>query len=229
MREYQLAGLNWLIRLYDNGINGILADEMARACAATRAPPAVPDIRCAQGLGKTLQTISLLGSLAEQRAITGPHIVIVPKSTLGNWCNEFRRWCPSIRVVKFHGTAEERNEQKLQLVPGNFDVCATTYEMIIKEKSHLKRFRWRYIIIDEAHRMKNENSVLACVLRSFSCNNRLLITGTPLQNNLHEARARGLTPPLSLASHAHAHACLTAVGAAQLPAAGGVLRQRKVR
>jgi SWI/SNF-related matrix-associated actin-dependent regulator of chromatin subfamily A member 5 len=128
MREYQLAGLNWLIRLYDNGINGILADEM--------------------GLGKTLQTISLLGYLAEQRAITGPHIVIVPKSTLGNWCNEFRRWCPSIRVVKFHGNAEERNAQKLMLVPGAFDVCATTYEMILKEKGHLKRFRWRYIIID---------------------------------------------------------------------------------
>ena len=166
MREYQLAGLNWLIRLYDNGINGILADEM--------------------GLGKTLQTISLLGYLAEQRGISGPHIVIVPKSTLGNWCNEFRRWCPSLRVVKFHGNAEERMAQRAGLQPNAFDVCATTYEMVIKEKSHLKRFRWRYIIIDEAHRMKNENSVLATVLRSFNCNNRLLITGTPLQNNLHE-------------------------------------------
>ena len=73
MREYQLAGLNWLIRLYDNGINGILADEM--------------------GLGKTLQTISLLGYLNEYRGIKGPHLVIVPKSTLGNWMNEFKRWC----------------------------------------------------------------------------------------------------------------------------------------
>ena len=96
MREYQLAGLNWLIRLYDNGINGILADEMVRfrngAAAArpvlTRVPVSV------QGLGKTLQTISLLGYLAEQRAITGPHIVIVPKSTLGNWC----AYAPSSRA-----------------------------------------------------------------------------------------------------------------------------------
>jgi len=140
----------------------------------------------AQGLGKTLQTISLLGYLSENRGITGPHIVIVPKSTLGNWCNEFRRWCPALRVVKFHGNADERAEQKARLEPGHFDVCATTYEMVIKEKGHLKRFRWRYIIIDEAHRMKNENSVLAKVLRTFNCNNRLLITGTPLQNNLHE-------------------------------------------
>jgi SWI/SNF-related matrix-associated actin-dependent regulator of chromatin subfamily A member 5 len=150
-----------------------------------RAPPfSLPPTP--QGLGKTLQTISLLGYLAEHRAITGPHIVIVPKSTLGNWCNEFKRWCPSLRVVKFHGNAEERAAQKARLEPGAFDVCATTYEMVIKEKGHLKRFRWRYIIIDEAHRMKNENSVLAKVLRSFNCNNRLLITGTPLQNNLHE-------------------------------------------
>ena len=128
----------------------------------------------------------MLGYLSENRGITGPHIVIVPKSTLGNWCNEFRRWCPALRVVKFHGNADERAEQKARLEPGAFDVCATTYEMVIKEKGHLKRFRWRYLIIDEAHRMKNENSVLAKVLRAFNCNNRLLITGTPLQNNLHE-------------------------------------------
>jgi SWI/SNF-related matrix-associated actin-dependent regulator of chromatin subfamily A member 5 len=158
-------------------LRSFLAHSTRADCARLRIP---------QGLGKTLQTISLLGYLAEQRGITGPHIVIVPKSTLGNWCNEFKRWCPSIRVVKFHGNAEERAAQKARLEPGAFDVCATTYEMVIKEKGHLKRFRWRYIIIDEAHRMKNENSVLAKVLRSFNCNNRLLITGTPLQNNLHE-------------------------------------------
>lgn len=124
MRPYQLAALNWMIHLYDNGVNGILADEM--------------------GLGKTLQTISLLAYLREFRGIRGPHLVIVPKSTLGNWCNEFARWCPSIRAVKFHGTAEERAEQRATSVaPGAFDVCVTSYEMVIREKSHLKRFHWR--------------------------------------------------------------------------------------
>ena len=167
MREYQLAGLNWMIRLFDHGINGILADEM--------------------GLGKTLQTISLLGYLHEYRGITGPHMVVVPKSTLGNWMNEFKRWCPVIRTFKFHGNAEEREAQKAQfLVPGGFDVCVTSYEMVIKEKNALKKFHWRYIIIDEAHRLKNENSRLSLVLRMFNTNNRMLITGTPLQNNLHE-------------------------------------------
>ena len=167
LREYQMQGLNWLIHLYDNGINGILADEM--------------------GLGKTLQTISLLAYLREYRGITGPHMVIVPKSTLHNWLNEFRRWCPSIKAVKFHGNAEERTEQKENFCsPGQFDAVITSYEMVIKEKNHWKKFHWRYVIIDEAHRIKNENSILSRVVRTLRTNYRLLITGTPLQNNLHE-------------------------------------------
>jgi SWI/SNF-related matrix-associated actin-dependent regulator of chromatin subfamily A member 5 len=167
MREYQLQGLNWMIHLFDNGINGILADEM--------------------GLGKTLQTISLLGYLHEFRGITGPHLVIVPKSCLGNWMNEIRRWCPMLRPEKFHGNKEEREFQKEEtILPGKFDVCVTSYEMVIKEKAHLKQFAWRYIVIDEAHRIKNENSLLSRVVRVLRANNRMLITGTPLQNNLHE-------------------------------------------
>ncbi|GLU08336.1 hypothetical protein SLE2022_252540 [Rubroshorea leprosula] len=167
MRDYQLAGLNWLIRLYENGINGILADEM--------------------GLGKTLQTISLLGYLHEYRGITGPHMVVAPKSTLGNWMNEIRRFCPVLRAVKFLGNPEERRYIREELlVAGKFDVCVTSFEMAIKEKSALRRFSWRYIIIDEAHRIKNENSLLSKTMRLYNTNYRLLITGTPLQNNLHE-------------------------------------------
>ncbi|KAI4371406.1 hypothetical protein MLD38_019647 [Melastoma candidum] len=167
MRDYQLAGLNWLIRLYENGINGILADEM--------------------GLGKTLQTISLLGYLHEFRGITGPHMVVAPKSTLGNWMNEIRRFCPVLRAIKFLGNPEERNYIREELlVAGKFDVCVTSFEMAIKEKAALRRFSWRYIIIDEAHRIKNENSLLSKTMRLYNTNYRLLITGTPLQNNLHE-------------------------------------------
>ncbi|ONM32119.1 probable chromatin-remodeling complex ATPase chain isoform X2 [Zea mays] len=167
MRDYQLAGLNWLIRLYENGINGILADEM--------------------GLGKTLQTISLLGYLHEFRGIAGPHMVVAPKSTLGNWMKEIQRFCPILRAVKFLGNPEERNHIRDNLLqPGKFDVCVTSFEMAIKEKSALRRFSWRYIIIDEAHRIKNENSLLSKTMRIYNTNYRLLITGTPLQNNLHE-------------------------------------------
>ncbi|KAF3456147.1 hypothetical protein FNV43_RR00797 [Rhamnella rubrinervis] len=167
MRDYQLAGLNWLIRLYENGINGILADEM--------------------GLGKTLQTISLMGYLHEFRGITGPHMVVAPKSTLGNWMNEIKRFCPVLRAVKFLGNPEERRHIREDLlIAGKFDVCVTSFEMAIKEKTTLRRFSWRYIIIDEAHRIKNENSLLSKTMRLYNTNYRLLITGTPLQNNLHE-------------------------------------------
>ncbi|CAH9137203.1 unnamed protein product [Cuscuta epithymum] len=167
MRDYQLAGLNWLIRLYENGINGILADEM--------------------GLGKTLQTISLMGYLHEFRGITGPHMVVAPKSTLGNWMNEIKRFCPILRAVKFLGNPDERRHIREDLlVAGKFDICVTSFEMVIKEKTALRRFSWRYIIIDEAHRIKNENSLLSKTMRLYNTNYRLLITGTPLQNNLHE-------------------------------------------
>jgi len=166
MRYYQLQGLNWLIQLHDHGINGILADEM--------------------GLGKTLQTISLLGYLKNICHIGGPHLVIVPKSTLANWGKEFKHWCPSLDVFLFHGNKAERAAQRENILNEPFDVVITTYEMAIIEKSTLKKYSWRYLIIDEAHRIKNENSILSRVVRMYNSNHRLLITGTPLQNNLHE-------------------------------------------
>lgn len=167
MRDYQVRGLNWMISLYENGINGILADEM--------------------GLGKTLQTISLLGFMKHYKSIGGPHIVIVPKSTLANWMNEFKKWCPSLRAVCLIGDQEARcTFIRDIMMPGEWDICVTSYEMCIKEKSVFKKFNWRYMVIDEAHRIKNEKSKLSEILREFKTNNRLLLTGTPLQNNLHE-------------------------------------------
>uniref|UniRef100_A0ACD5VFE8 Uncharacterized protein n=1 Tax=Avena sativa TaxID=4498 RepID=A0ACD5VFE8_AVESA len=128
-----------------------------------------------------------MGYLHEFRGITGPHMVVAPKSTLGNWMKEIARFCPILRAVKFLGNPEERNHIREKLLqPGKFDVCVTSFEMAIKEKTALRRFSWRYIIIDEAHRIKNENSLLSKTMRLFSTNYRLLITGTPLQNNLHE-------------------------------------------
>ncbi|XP_036161626.1 probable global transcription activator SNF2L1 isoform X8 [Myotis myotis] len=167
LRDYQIRGLNWLISLYENGINGILADEM--------------------GLGKTLQTIALLGYLKHYRNIPGPHMVLVPKSTLHNWMNEFKRWVPSLRVICFVGDKDARAAFiRDEMMPGEWDVCVTSYEMVIKEKSVFKKFHWRYLVIDEAHRIKNEKSKLSEIVREFKSTNRLLLTGTPLQNNLHE-------------------------------------------
>ena len=172
MRDYQVAGLNWLVSLHENGISGILADEM--------------------GLGKTLQTISFLGYLRFIRGIRGPHLVVVPKSTLDNWKREFAKWIPEIDVLVLQGNKDERAElinERLMATTAEtvtFDVCITSYEMILREKTALKKFAWEYIIIDEAHRIKNEESSLSQIIRLFESRNRLLITGTPLQNNLHE-------------------------------------------
>ncbi len=88
MRGYQLEGLNWMVRLQENGVNGILADEI--------------------GLGKTLQSISVLVYMQEYTGVNGTHLVVVPKSTLSNWMAEFKRWAPTINVVKFHGSKDER-------------------------------------------------------------------------------------------------------------------------
>jgi len=130
MRDYQVAGLNWLISLHENGISGILADEM--------------------GLGKTLQTISFLGYLRHIAGITGPHLITVPKSTLDNWKREFAKWTPEVNVLVLQGAKDERhNLINERLVDEKFDVCITSYEMILREKAHLKKFAWEYIIIDE--------------------------------------------------------------------------------
>ncbi|OQV11664.1 SWI/SNF-related matrix-associated actin-dependent regulator of chromatin subfamily A member 5 [Hypsibius exemplaris] len=168
MRDYQIRGLNWLLGLNEHGINGILADEM--------------------GLGKTLQTISLLGFMVVVRR-ERPHVVVAPKSTLRNWMAEFKRWCPEIRAIELIGTHEERDKiiKEVLHAPGdNFDVCVTSYEMILRERAALKRIHFQYLVIDEAHRIKNENSKLSEFVRELHCTNRLLLTGTPLQNNLHE-------------------------------------------
>ncbi|KAG1746247.1 SNF2 family N-terminal domain-containing protein [Suillus occidentalis] len=167
MRTYQLQGLNWMVSLHHNGLNGILADEM--------------------GLGKTLQTISFLSYLKHYRDTAGPHLIVVPKSTLQNWAREFQQWTPDVNVVVLTGSKEERAEIIAnRLIPQDFDVCVTSYEICLIEKSALKKFSFEYIVIDEAHRIKNVDSILAQIVRAFMSRGRLLITGTPLQNNLKE-------------------------------------------
>ncbi|PPQ77798.1 hypothetical protein CVT24_005896, partial [Panaeolus cyanescens] len=167
MRPYQLQGLNWMVSLHHNGLNGILADEM--------------------GLGKTLQTISFLAYLKHYREIPGPHLIVVPKSTLQNWAREFAHWTPSFNVVTLAGTKEERAQTIAErLIPQDFEVCITTYEICLIEKGPLKKFSFEYIVIDEAHRIKNVDSILSQIVRAFMSRGRLLITGTPLQNNLQE-------------------------------------------
>lgn len=138
-------------------------------------------------MGKTLQTISFLAYLKHYRDIQGPHLVVVPKSTLQNWAREFEKWTPDVSTVILTGTKEERADIIAnQIIPQDFNVLITTYEICLIEKSALKKLSFEYIAIDEAHRIKNVDSMLSQIVRAFMSRGRLLITGTPLQNNMKE-------------------------------------------
>nr|ODN86613.1 ATP-dependent helicase STH1/SNF2 [Cryptococcus depauperatus CBS 7841] len=167
LKDYQIKGLQWMISLYNNRLNGILADEM--------------------GLGKTIQTISLITYLIEKKRQPGPFLVIVPLSTLTNWTLEFERWAPLVRMLILKGSPAVRREAYPRLRAVDFQVCLTTYEYIIKERPLLSRIKWIHMIIDEGHRMKNVKSKLSQTLNEhYSSRYRLILTGTPLQNNLPE-------------------------------------------
>lgn len=164
MKDYQLDGLEWLMTLYENGLNGILADEM--------------------GLGKTLQCISLFACLMEH-GIKGPFLVVAPLSTVPNWCNEFNKFAPNMKVVKYIGSKESRAKVKMGK---NFkaNVVVTSYEIIIKDFKKFNSIKWEYLTVDEGHRLKNFECLLIKFLKKLNVSNRLLLTGTPLQNNLNE-------------------------------------------
>ena len=167
LKEYQVKGLQWMISLYNNNLNGILADEM--------------------GLGKTIQTISLITYLIEKKKQNGPFLVIVPLSTLTNWNIEFEKWAPSVTRVVYKGPPTTRKQQQQQIRYGNFQVLLTTYEYIIKDRPVLSKIKWVHMIVDEGHRMKNAHSKLSNTLTQYyNTRFRLILTGTPLQNNLPE-------------------------------------------
>ncbi|CAB4057146.1 HELLS [Lepeophtheirus salmonis] len=174
MRDYQIKGFQWMCSLWENGINGILADEM--------------------GLGKTIQTISLFAHLIEM-GVEGPFLVVAPLSTLGNWVNEFKRFTPDIPVVLFHGNLEKRKElfRRLKDVAhvtgirgGIKSVFVTSYEIILNSRKLFKNMNWKYIVVDEGHRLKNFKCRLIKELKMYHTANKLLLTGTPLQNNMAE-------------------------------------------
>ncbi|CAL6313259.1 unnamed protein product [Bathycoccus prasinos] len=167
LREYQFTGLKWLMQRYSKKINGILADEM--------------------GLGKTIQTISLLAQLASEIGSWGPHLIVVPTSVMLNWEIEFKKWCPALKVLTYFGSAKERKfKRQGWSKPNSFHVCITTYRLVVQDQKIFRRKRWHYLILDEAHMIKNWKSQRWQTLLNFQSKRRLLITGTPLQNDLME-------------------------------------------
>ncbi|KAF8161419.1 SNF2 family N-terminal domain-containing protein [Crassisporium funariophilum] len=167
LRPYQQSGLEWLASLHVNRLNGILADEM--------------------GLGKTIQTIALLAHLACDRGIWGPHLIVVPTSVLLNWEMEFKKFLPGFRILSYHGSTKRRKELRQGWNDKHhFNVCITSYTLASKDAHIFKRKAWYYMILDEAHMIKNFKSQRWNILLMFRSYRRLLLTGTPLQNNLTE-------------------------------------------
>ncbi|XP_052214522.1 lymphocyte-specific helicase-like isoform X2 [Dreissena polymorpha] len=173
LRRYQVEGLNWLKILFENGVNGILADEM--------------------GLGKTIQCVALMCQIVTMGA-QGPYIVVAPLSTVPNWHNEFRRFAPRLPVILYHGSKEERVRlarkirKRTEVLPGIeiHPVVITSYEIAMIDRPQLANYSWTYMIVDEGHRLKNLNCRLIRELKLYQNTHRLLLTGTPLQNNLKE-------------------------------------------
>ncbi|XP_027331720.1 chromatin structure-remodeling complex protein SYD [Abrus precatorius] len=169
LREYQMNGLRWLVSLYNNHLNGILADEM--------------------GLGKTVQVISLICYLMETKNDRGPFLVVVPSSVLPGWESEINFWAPGVHKIVYAGPPEERRRLfKERIVHQKFNVLLTTYEYLMNkhDRPKLSKIHWHYIIIDEGHRIKNASCKLNADLKHYQSSHRLLLTGTPLQNNLEE-------------------------------------------
>ncbi|KAH6719705.1 putative DNA helicase INO80 [Leptodontidium sp. MPI-SDFR-AT-0119] len=174
LKEYQLKGLNWLVNLYEQGINGILADEM--------------------GLGKTVQSISVMAYLAEKHGIWGPFLVVAPASTLHNWQQEITKFVPTLKVLPYWGTAADRKVLRkfwdrkhityTQDAP--FHVLITSYQLVVSDVAYFQKMKWQYMILDEAQAIKSSSSSRWKSLLGFHCRNRLLLTGTPIQNNMQE-------------------------------------------
>uniref|UniRef100_A0A452H953 DNA helicase n=1 Tax=Gopherus agassizii TaxID=38772 RepID=A0A452H953_9SAUR len=170
LKPYQKIGLNWLALLHKHGLNGILADEM--------------------GLGKTIQAIAFLAYLY-QEGDKGPHLIVVPASTLDNWIREVNLWCPALDVLFYYGSQEDRKQLRIDVNNKviNFNVIVTTYNSAISsadDRSLFRRLKLNYAIFDEGHMLKNMGSVRYQHLMTINAKNRLLLTGTPVQNNLLE-------------------------------------------
>jgi chromatin-remodeling ATPase INO80 len=149
------------------------------------------------GLGKTIQSISLLAHLAERSNNWGPYLIVTPASTLHNWQQEFARFVPALRIIPYWGSVQDRKVLRSTCMPfwtgkkqvtrdTPFHVMITSYQLIVSDEAFLQKVKWQYMILDEAQAIKSSNSIRWKTLLNFKCRNRLLLTGTPIQNSMQE-------------------------------------------
>lgn len=167
LKDYQQVGINWINLLFQKQLSCILADEM--------------------GLGKTAQVIAFLSYL-KQKHYLGPHLIVVPSSTLENWLREFEKFSPTLKVIPYYGSLDEREELRSVLLEEEYDVVVTTYNLTTGkiDAPFLQMLDFNVIVYDEGHMLKNATSDRYKKLTKLKANFRLLLTGTPLQNNLKE-------------------------------------------
>ncbi|XP_059287252.1 protein CHROMATIN REMODELING 4 isoform X1 [Lycium ferocissimum] len=176
---HQMEALNWLRKCWHKSRNVILADEM--------------------GLGKTISASAFLSSLYTEFNAALPSLVLVPLSTMPNWMAEFQLWAPHLNVVEYHGSAKaravirqfewharDRSDLSKRSTSYKFNVLLTTYEMVLADSTFLRGIPWEVLVVDEGHRLKNADSKLFSMLNTYSFQHRVLLTGTPLQNNIGE-------------------------------------------
>ena len=171
LRDYQMIGLSWMLHMHQHGMPFILGDEM--------------------GLGKTLQTISLIAHLKESKGYVGPSLVVCPLSVLYSWCAEITKHAPTLKHFRLHSSDNDEREYQKHLILHEilkYDVVVTTYEMI-KNPQLLGLIRNTYFnicVLDEGHVIKSQTTLVSEAARKIHCQTRVILTGTPLQNNLVE-------------------------------------------
>ncbi|KAL4547969.1 hypothetical protein Ndes2526B_g07184 [Nannochloris sp. 'desiccata'] len=201
LREYQMRGLRWMVSLRDNGMNGILADEMGLG-KTVQVIALVAHCLATATATATATTASIGNGFDSKDGVrwSAPFLIAAPASVLPNWENEFKRWAPSIKVVSYRGPAAEREmkfQKEMKKIRGTgkntvpqytFHVVLTSYEYLMGalDRPRLSSIPWSYIIIDEGHRLKNSGCKLNAELAHYRATNRLLLTGTPLQNGIDE-------------------------------------------
>uniref|UniRef100_A0A6I8R2Q7 E1A-binding protein p400 n=1 Tax=Xenopus tropicalis TaxID=8364 RepID=A0A6I8R2Q7_XENTR len=167
LREYQQVGVEWLVKQYKKNLNGILADET--------------------GLGKNIQVIALFSHLASNEGVWGPYLIVARSCKILKWELELKRWCPALKILLYFGSQSElRRKRQTWNEPNNFNVCITSYKQFFKSHKAFKKMRWKYLVLDEVHQIKNMTEMHWEAILNLPSQRRLLLRDNPLPHTWKE-------------------------------------------